>query len=111
MKALTKRAILGTLCLCAAFSGGFAITKYASAQTETETATAACVAQAAKECYVLRDCDGYVAVYDGPKAKKPTTVTDIQVSTLRALDRQMLENGLELDSREKLMMTLEDLGS
>lgn len=107
MKLLTKRAILGILCLCAAFSGGFAITKYASAQTET----AECVAQTAKECYVLRDCDGYVAVYDGPKAKKPTTVTDIQVSTLRALDRQMLQNGLELDSREKLMMTLEDLGS
>lgn len=108
MKELTKRAILGTLCLCAAFSGGFAITRYASAQTET----AECVAQAAREeCYVLRNCDGYVAVYDGLKAKKPTTVTDIQVSTLRALDRQMLENGLELDSREKLMMTLEDLGS
>ena len=59
---------------------------------------------------VARRCDA-IAVYDGADAKKPTTVTDIEVSTLRALDRQMVENGLALDSREKLMMTLEDLGS
>lgn len=106
MNWLNKRKITGALCLCAALSGGFALNRYAAAANETK----ACTAQAA-ECYVLRDCNGYVAVYDGADAKKPTTVTDIEVSTLRALDRQMLKNGLEIDSREKLMMTLEDLGS
>lgn len=106
MNLLTKKMILGTLCLCAALTGGVAVSRGERAQTEA----VACAAET-QECYVLRDCDGYVAVYNGPKAKKPTTVTDIQTSTLRALDQQMLKNGLELDSREKLMMTLEDLGS
>ena len=106
MNIFAKRNILGALCLCAALCGGFALNHYARAASQT----VACAAQSG-ECYVLRDCDGYVAVYDGRNAKKPTTVTDIEVSTLRALDRQMLENGLELDSRDKLMMTLEDLGS
>lgn len=106
MNLLTKKIVLGTLCLCAALSGSFAVSRYERTQTEA----VACAAET-KECYVLRDYDGYVAVYDGPKAKKPTTVTDIQTSTLRALDQQMLKNGLELDSREKLMMTLEDLES
>ena len=106
MNIFAKRNILAALCLCAALSGGFAIDRC----VRTATQTAACAAQSS-ECYVLRDCDGYVAVYNGRNAKKPSTVTDIEVSTLRALDRQMLKNGLELDSSDKLMMTLEDLGS
>ena len=104
MKLLMKKSALAAMCLCAALSGGAALTQYARAAAET-------VSCAAPACYVLRDCGGYVAVYDGEDAKKPTTVTDIEVATLRALDRQMLRNGLALDSREKLMMTLEDLGS
>ena len=105
MKLLSKNTLFYALCLGAALCGGTALTQFARSQE-----TVSCAAAAA-ECYVLRDCGGYVAVYDGTKAKKPTTVTDIQISTLRAVDRQMLENGLVLDSREKLMMTLEDLGS
>ena len=44
-------------------------------------------------------------------AARPMTVTDIQTSTLRELDRKLLETGLKLYSHETLMMTLEDLGS
>ena len=106
MRIITKRCALYTVCLCAVLSGGFALSRYSSAASQT----AACAAQTSAS-YVLRDCNGYVAVYDGIDAKRPTTITDIEVSTLRALDRRMVENGLELDSREKLMMTLEDLGS
>jgi len=106
MKLFTKKNALGALCLCAALCGGAAMVQYGRAATETVSCAAS-----EPDCCVLRDCDGYVAVYDGPEAKKPTTVTDIEVSTLRALDQQMLKNGLELDSREKLMMTLEDLES
>ena len=105
MKLRDRKKVLGAMCLCAALSGGAALTQYA--RTATETASCA----AAAGCYVLRDCGGYVAVYEGTDSGKPSTVTDIEVSTLRALDRQMLENGLVLDSREKLLMTLEDLGS
>ena len=107
MKLMTRRTVLYAACLLAALSGGFALQRFAGA---AEPRTAACAAQD-PACYVLRDCGGYVAVYDGADSKKPATVTDIEVSTLRALDRQMIENGLVLDSREKLVMTLEDLGS
>lgn len=106
MKVMARKTILCAACLCAAMCGGAALVRYTGAAARTVE----CAAQSTA-CYVLRDCDGYVAVYDGANAKKPTTVTDIEVSTLRALDRQMVENGLSLDSREKLMMTLEDLGS
>jgi hypothetical protein len=62
-------------------------------------------------CYVLRDYEGYVAIYVENDPSCPMTVTDIQVSTLREIDKTLLETGLKLYSREKLMMTLEDLGS
>jgi hypothetical protein len=62
-------------------------------------------------CYVLRDYEGYVAIFMENNSKLPMTVTDIQTSTLRALDRKLLETGMKLYSRERLMMILEDLGS
>lgn len=61
--------------------------------------------------YVLRDYEGYVAVFVENEPELPVTVTDIQVSTLRQLDRNMLATGMKVDTHEGLMMLLEDLGS
>lgn len=61
--------------------------------------------------YVLRDFDGYVAVFIENQPDSPMTVTDIQVKTLREADRQLLEMGLKVATHERLMMTLEDLCS
>lgn len=62
-------------------------------------------------CYVLRDYEGYVAVFVEDDPDIPMTVTDIQVYNLRELDRETLRTGLKVRSQEKLMMILEDLGS
>lgn len=61
--------------------------------------------------YVLRDYDGYVAVFIENQPESPMTVTDIQVMTLREADRELLETGLKVSTHERLMMTLEDLCS
>lgn len=61
--------------------------------------------------YVLRDYEGYVAIFVENEPTLPMTVTDIQVSTLRELDKQMLVTGMKVDTHEGLVMLLEDLGS
>lgn|GEM_PF-255508 len=61
--------------------------------------------------YVLKEYNGYVAVYMENDQKNPITVTDTQVSTLRDLDKKLLKTGIKIATRERLMMTLEDLGS
>lgn len=61
--------------------------------------------------FVLRDCGGFVGVYDSAAAKKPVTVTDIEVSCLRDADRDMLTAGIAVSDREELLSLLEDLGS
>ncbi|MEG1316711.1 MAG: hypothetical protein RSC86_04975 [Oscillospiraceae bacterium] len=60
---------------------------------------------------MLRFFEGYVAVFVENDPSCPMTVTDIQVSTLRELDRNLLQTGMKVRTHERLMMTLEDLGS
>ena len=60
--------------------------------------------------YVLRAADGNVAVYDRLDPRRPLTVTEIELDSLRAHDRALIEQGLPADSREELMALLEDLG-
>lgn len=100
-----KCAVLGILmagaCVCAVFA--FSDTGYASADGSQ--------AAAAENCYVLRDYEGYVAVYVENDPSCPMTVTDIEVDTLRELDRETLQTGIKVKSQDRLMMILEDLGS
>lgn len=96
---LATVAVAAVICAAAAFSGmGY-----------EEPAPAESLAK--ENCYVLRDYEGYVAVFVENDPSVPTTVTDIQTSTLRQVDRQTLKTGLKVVSQEKLMMMLEDLGS
>lgn len=53
--------------------------------------------------------NGCVAVLD--PGCETAVVTDIELSTLREADRQLLEAGLTVTSREELLTLLEDLGS
>ena len=60
--------------------------------------------------YILLARDGCVAVID-PEVGGNAVVTDIELSTLRDTDRQMIEAGLKVSTRDELLSLLEDLGS
>jgi len=109
LKAKFKMVIIGMLCLFTVFFTAFVIIDFRKAEDSGEVVST--MAQSSEICYVLRDYEGYVAVFVENDPTCPMTVTDIQVSTLRELDKMLLETGMKLYSRERLMMTLEDLGS
>ena len=60
---------------------------------------------------VLAGYGGSVAVFDDGDRKTPLQVMDIELDTLRAADRALVERGIKIESREALMALLEDLGS
>ena len=100
-----KIAILGVLMAGACVCTIFAFSDPGYANTESQSA------MASENCYVLRDYEGHVAVYVENDPSCPMTVTDIDVNTLRELDRETLQTGIKVKSKERLMMMLEDLGS
>lgn len=61
--------------------------------------------------YMLRESGGNVAVYGREDPANPITVTGIELSSLRARDRELIEAGLPAQSPEELARLLEDLGS
>ena len=109
MKAKLKIIIVGILCLFTIFLAAFTFVDYGEAKSAKDAVD--CMAQGEAVCYVLREYEGQVAIFLENEPVSPLTVTDIQVSTLRELDRKLLETGIKLYSKERLMMTLEDLGS
>jgi hypothetical protein len=109
MKARIKIALIGALMICAVCSAAFSTVRYV--QEENSNKTAECMTETDSVSYVLKEYEGHVAVFMANDLNNPVTVTDIQVSTLRELDKKLMETGMTIDSRERLMMTLEDLGS
>lgn len=109
MKNRVKMGLMGMLCVLTIFMGAFVVIDFVDAESSVEVA--AYVSDGTRICYVLREYEGYVAIFIENNPASPMTVTDIPVSTLRELDRRLLETGMKLYSQEKLMMTLEDLGS
>ena len=61
--------------------------------------------------YLLGEAGGYVAVFDPADRGHPLRVTEIEMSSLRTLDRERIAAGLPIGSREELAGVLEDLGS
>lgn len=112
MKAKVKIIIVGILVL---FTSLFcAYTIVGGARADNGAKAVDCLnenSSGSSDCFVLRDYEGYVAVYVENEPSRPMTVTDIPVSTLRELDKKLLSTGLKLYSKERLIMTLEDLGS
>ena len=54
---------------------------------------------------------GSVAVFDRGDPAAPISVTDIELSSLRATDRALIERGYPVADRAALQALLEDLGS
>jgi len=100
------KGVVLALALAAAVSGPVAAFALGGVKEE-----AAVQAPEAENSYILRDYDGYVAIFVENEPKLPVTVTDIQVSTLRELDRKLLVTGMKVKGHEELVMILEDIGS
>lgn len=99
-----KGIVLGLLIVGTCITTGFAFSGPSQAESET-------LQVGAMGNYVLREYEGYVAVFVENDPSLPMTITDISVSTLRDIDRQSLQTGLKIKSHERLLMILEDLGS
>ena len=61
--------------------------------------------------YILKEYEGYIAIYSSMFDNRPTTITNIEVKNLRKVDRDLLGQGIAAKSREEMMSLLEDLGS
>ena len=65
---------------------------------------------APEEQLYLGAWEGSVAIFDRADAA-PRSVTDIELGSLRAADRALIEHGCPVASEEALQALLEDLGS
>lgn len=109
MKSKFKLVVIAALLIITVGFSAFAFAGFVRAENTRESVN--CFSESDEICYVLREYEGYIAIYVENEPNRPMTITDIHVSTLRTLDRQLLETGIKIYSRDRLMMTLEDLGS
>lgn len=61
--------------------------------------------------YILKLSGEYVAVFDSSSPDTPLEITQIHVSSLRHYDREQLKHGIIADTRDELLLLLEDYGS
>lgn len=112
MKVWIKAALLSLLAAGAVYSAAHAlggIQEGSGVETKIYNYEWSCAMDEA--AYVLRDYNGYVAVFASAEARDPMTVTDIEVDRLRGTDQDMLGAGIAVSDRDELLMLLEDLGS
>lgn len=108
-----KAALLLCLMAVAALSVNSAWQSIRRGQVRAELPSELTVRFAGREdaAWYLRDSGGYVAVFEGRKAREPVAVTQIETSFLRAADRQLLQEGIPVTDTTELLGLLEDLGS
>ena len=111
MKNKIKTGVIGLMSAGAIFLGTFAVIDHVNANAERNAEIVKSAGESAEKSYILREYEGFVAIFIEGGPASPLTVTDIQVSTLREFDRDLLQTGMRISSHERLMMTLEDLGS
>lgn len=61
--------------------------------------------------YILREYEGNICVYYMDNNGIPAIITDIPVEGLRSVDREMIERGIEVSTKEEVLKLLEDFGS
>lgn len=111
MKSTIKTAVILCLCAVSIITCTAAFRIGAEAKPEEQTVAAMKYNEPKSEGYVLKEYDGFIAVYSADNAKEPITVTDIEVCTLNNNDRAMLQNGITAENKAELLSLLEDLGS
>lgn len=100
------KGVILALALTAAVSGPAAAFAFGGGEDDVPVQ-----AEETENCFILKDHGGYVAIFVENGPELPVTVTDIQVSTLRELDRELLAAGMKVQGQEELVMLLEDIGS
>lgn len=68
-------------------------------------------AKSGADSYILMAYGGRIAVFSASDPGIPITVTGISVSSLRESDRQLIEEGIALETQAQVAQLLEDLGS
>ena len=61
--------------------------------------------------YILGEVDGNIAVFRSGSEREPVAITDIELGSLRASDREKILAGLPAAGDKELQELLEDLGS
>jgi hypothetical protein len=61
--------------------------------------------------YVLKSYNGHIAVFYGDIKDSPAIETTIDVTTLRSVDREKLEKGINVEKYDEVLKLLEDFGS
>lgn len=114
MQLKLKLSVLALLALGAVFSCAAAVNSFALARRAAPQVQPPVVAQKYTEldsaAYILKESDGYVAVFSG-RPETVLEVTKIPVSSLRAGDRALLETGIAAADKQALLELLEDFGS
>lgn len=84
-----------------------------SVQTEAPVTPPPAAARepASEAAFILRDLNGYIAVYRLPEIGMPDMVTGIDTRTLRQADYLSLQTGIRVEGWDNLQMALEDFGS
>jgi hypothetical protein len=113
MQLKLKLSVLSVLTLCAILASTAAIRSFALVKREN-TVQPPPVAQQYTDYeraeYVLKEADGYVAVFSG-RGQSLVEKTNIPIKNLRAADRALLETGITAADRQALLELLEDIGS
>lgn len=114
MQLKLKLSILFVLVLGALLSCMAAVHSFALVRKQIPVAQPPVVAQKYTElegaAYILRESDGYVAVFSA-QPEKILEITNIPVSNLRAGDQALLETGIAAADKQALLELLEDFGS
>ena len=108
-KALRAALLTLSVLICALMLILLAVTSVLSSATDGEAED---VAQAqAQDPYLIRSYNGHIAVFMNKDDKSPGVETTIETETLRSVDKEKLQNGIEVNTYEDVLKLLEDFGS
>lgn len=92
-------------------AGALAVILALAGSAVTLAVTPAGMQQRNPEEWVLGEYRGCVAVFGPEDGLLPGRVTDVPVSLLPETDRELLRQGIRVESRREMLMLLEDFSS
>lgn len=106
-KALFTAAVtLSLVSVGAAFTSVSALNKLTNMEKELYGQVIASPDEAQGEIYIVKELDGFIAVFDGNGGL--LKMTDINTKTLPASDRKLLKEGITVSESEELYEVLSD---